>query len=589
MMSESRTTWRDSTVYQIYPATFNEHDERRTGIGSIRGITEKLDYLQELGVDAIWVSPFFVSPFQDGGYDIADYTDVDPDLGSLADIEELIREAHERSIKIMIDFIPNHTSDQHRWFQESRQSKDNPKSDWYIWHDGAADADGKPLYDETGNRLPPNNWASVFSLPEQEKRQNGMMPWLGDEDLTPRISSWRWDETRQQFYLASFARFQPDLNWENPEVVNALQETMRFWLDRGVDGFRIDAVNYIAKNPQFDDEETDTSYAEHTGLNPYDQLIRHQSCGYPGNFHERLSMLISVLKEPRYKHRDLRIIFEAYMEEDQLDEINSLDPDYASTFNFGAIDADWSDSNLTARILQLRSHYGNLPRGAVGNQVLGNHDKPRVATRYGLEQARAAAVYSLMLPGNTFIYNGEELGLTDHHEIPEGVRKDPNGFRDPNRTPILWHHAQPNVGFSNAHPEALYLPINPNDRGKEVSKQLHDPRSHLELYRSALALRRLLQPKVFVSRDVEYSPASSRWHEQVAAYGIIGADHRESVVVTNFSDTEHRVTLANFHHGLGKVALSSHAQNPYRHGSQVLFDEGVSVLPYESVVITELR
>lgn len=576
-MTEAKpSSWQNDIIYQVYPASFNEGSTReQRGIGSLQGIIERLDYLSELGVNAIWVSPFFKSPMRDGGYDISDAQDVNPDFGTIDDAKDLIRAAHERGIKVMIDFIPNHTSDQHEWFQQSRQSRDNPKSDWYVWSDGVIDADG--------NRQPPNNWASVFSLPQLEARKNGEMPELADDEPTPPKSAWTWCEERQQYYLHSFADFQPDLNWHNLEVRAAQKDTMRFWLDLGVDGFRIDAVNYVGKDPGLTNEEQNTAYIEGED-NPYDQLRRYHSCGYPDTFYPYIQEMIDVLKESKYQSRNLRIIFEAYMEQDELRHIDAQDPRYAASFNFGSIDMSWSE-NALARKLQVSAYYAELPDGAIANQVNGNHDKPRKASRHGEVQARAAAVFNLMLPGNIIIYNGEELGLTDHDTIPADRIQDPNGLRDPARTPIIWDHDQPNAGFSGASSSRLYLPQNPADADKAVTLQEGEALSDLSLYRAAIKLRKQTDPIQYIPYTVMQADGVEL-DDSVVGYGVTGADGRENLVLTNFDDSERRVRVALFNYHLGHAALSSIdvSQNP----RQIDFTSAVNLKPYESLVITDL-
>lgn len=576
MTERKSSSWQNDVIYQVYPASFNEDSTReQLGIGSIQGITEKLGYLEELGVDAIWISPFFASPMRDGGYDISNAQDVNPNFGTIEDAKGLIEAAHDRDIRVMIDFIPNHTSDQHEWFQESRQSRDNSKSDWYIWSDGIIDENGQPQ--------PPNNWASVFSLPRLKARRNGELPGLSSDDLTPPKPAWTWCEERQQYYLHSFADFQPDLNWDNPEVRQAQKDVMRFWLDLGVDGFRIDAVNYVGKDPDLTDEEQNTAYREGVD-NPYDQLRRYHSCGYPDKFYPYIQEMIDVLKEPPYKSRDLRIIFEAYMEEDEMRMINEQDPQYASTFNFGAIDMSWGD-NALARKLQMDAYYASLPIGAIGNQVNGNHDKPRKASRHGEVQARAAAVFNLMLPGNVFIYNGEEIGLTDHDSIPPDRIQDPSGLRDPSRTPMVWDNTQPNSGFSKADSSQLYLPINPMDTDKAVSLQVDDAQSSLSLYRAAIKLRSDISPVEYVPHTVMHADGAEL-DDAVVGYGVIGSDGNETLVLTNFDDNERQVRVALFNYRLGQTALSS--IDVAQESRQIDFSSAVSLKPYESLVITDL-
>lgn len=563
--------WENSVVYQVYPWTFNEDEARepQLGHGSIAGITEKLDYLKkDVGVDALWLSPFYPSPMKDGGYDVIDMTAVHEELGTLADFEALVTEAHERDMKIMIDLMPNHTSNEHSWFQESRSSKDNSKADWYIWHDGVVDADG--------NRRPPNNWASVFSLPQLEARKRGELD-VAPGDMTPPISAWTWDDERQQYYLHSFANFQPDLNWSNPDVRAAIKDIMRTWLDRGVDGFRIDAVNYIGKNMDFTDEDTDTAYVEGVD-NPYDQLRRYNSCGYPWTFYRHVREMTDVLYEDKYKDRDTRIILEAYMGEHELKKLNEIAPGKASTFNFGALDLSWQ---APLRWIQARAYYNSLPEGGVANQVNGNHDKPRLASRLGDEAARAAGLHNILLPGMTFIYNGEELGL-HNAKIPKRYIKDPNGLRDPERTPMLWDGHAKHHGFSRTD-RHLYLPLNQADTHLDVAAQRGDPDSSLALYKSAIELKHELTRPRYVSLIAK--TAEGEHHDDVMAYGV-ESDDKRFTVMTNFASREVTAFVPNYAaRAVGSVALSSVAAGGNSIDDSLDLKHGVRLGANEAIVI----
>lgn len=563
--ASNHSFWLGAAVYQIYPWTFNEDEERQPqrGNGSIRGITERLEYLSHLGVNVIWISPFYPSPMIDGGYDIQDYRNIHPDLGTLADFDVMAATARGQGIKTMIDFVPNHTSDQHEWFLKSRSSRDNDKADWYIWHDG--------IEDDEGERHPPNNWASVFSLPQLDRRRRGEMPELHEHDKTPPISAWTFDEQRGQYYLHSFTKEQPDLNWNNPAVREEMKATMRFWLDRGVDGFRVDAVNYIGKDRFLADEPLNDEYVE--GIdNPYDQLQRRHSAGYPDTFYPYIEEMSAVLRESQYEGRDPRIIFEAYMDERSLETINRIAPEVAGTFNFGAMDLPWE---AQFRKAQLDDYYHNLPEGVIANQVNGNHDKPRLVSRIGPRDARAAAVHNLMLPGIPFIYNGEELGLTDA-VVPEDRQKDPNGGRDPERTPIPWDSTRENAGFSHAQSGQLYLPLNEADLDKCADLQLADPKSSFALYHALLGLRS-------TSVAAKYGTYKALYTDD---RDVLGFSRRyegsQVIVLTNFS---HREKVARLHHtrqAIGRSVLSSVTVKDDR---LVDFDKGVSLAPHEAIVV----
>lgn len=563
------STWKNAVVYQVYPWTFAEDTERQPqlGHGSLRGIQQKMSYLERLGVNAIWLSPFYEFPMIDGGYDIANFTSIHPDLGTMEDFDELVKTAHEHSIRLMVDFIPNHTSDKHEWFQKSRQREEG-YDDWYIWHPGTQD--------EQGNRHPPNNWASVFSMPQRRARARGEMDYLRPEEWTPPISAWKWDDVRQEFYLHSFAVEQPDLNWSNPYVRDAMKNVMRFWLDRGVDGFRVDAVNHIGKNMDLPNEEVNTAYNEEWFENPYDQLIRYNSAGYPEPLHEYIWEMCQVLKDEAYEQRDVRLILEAYMGEAELRDLDTITPEVASTFNFGALNTDW---NAQRRKIQMDYYYERLQPRAVGNQVNGNHDKSRLVSRLGDAGARAAAVMNLFLPGMRFIYNGEELGLADDMAIPLERLQDPNGLRDPERTPIPWDDALPNVGFSNAMSEELWLPTNPADQHKAVSRQERNPRSSLALYRAAI---RLCHELPVVNRG-EYISLHTD-NDQVLAYGREDHEGNQVVVLTNFSrDRQGGIKVTDSRFVIGEVVLSS--VNVREDTRKVDLRAGITLEADESLVI----
>lgn len=549
------TAWQNAVVYQVYPRSFQDDGAR--GEGSLRGITSRMDYLQGLGVDAVWISPFYPSPMKDGGYDIADYTGVDPRYGMLSDFEELAETAHKQGMKVMIDLVPNHTSDQHPWFRESRASRDNPKADWYIWHNQRPDGG------------PPNNWASVFSLPQLDARRRGDLQ-IPDGELTPPLSAWQFDSKRQQYYLHSFAPEQPDLNWENPEVREAIKDVMRFWIERGVNGFRVDAVPYIGKDPLFADEELDPAYVE-GDHNPYDQLRRFYSTGYPATFYYYLRELLSVADE--YPERDIRIIFEAYMPQDDIDKIDRLRPRVAGSFNFTRMRALW-DARTHQALLD--DYYGRLPAGAIGNQVNGNHDNPRLVTRLGVIAARLAAFINYTLPGMIFVYNGEEGGFVDV-DVPPDWCDDKLGFRDGCRTPMLWNDG-PNAGFSRAAPDKLWLPIDPAYAATHsLAVQARDPASSLTLYRQLGSLRRdlgALQGNSYTGLLTD-NPA-----------GVVAYARRfrgdQAVVLANFSDRPQTVRAPQAGQVIGRTLLSTYLD---RNDFAVDLEDGAALAPKEAVLV----
>ncbi|MDB5183907.1 MAG: alpha amylase, alpha-glucosidase [Candidatus Saccharibacteria bacterium] len=565
-MTSQKSSWRQAAVYQIYPWSFNEDEGRQPqkGHGSIKGIAEKIPYLrEEVGIDAIWLSPFYPSPMKDGGYDISDLKDVHPDLGTIDDFDELVRVAHHHGVKLMADFVPNHTSDQHEWFQKSR--KRDGYEDWYIWHPGHVD--------ENGERQVPNNWASVFSMPNRQARDRGEMPWLHHDEWTPPVSQWEWDDERQEYYLHSFAKEQPDLNWSNPFVREAMKDAMRFWLDHGVDGFRVDAVNHIGKNMKLPNEEVNTAYNEQWNENPYDQLLRYNSADYPEALHSYIWEMAQVLKDEKYEDRDLRMVLEAYVGESELRDMDAIAPGVASTFNFGRFYIDWSASHQK---IQIDYYYSRLQKTAVGNQVNGNHDKTRVATRLGEDFARTAAIMNLFLPGMRFIYNGEELNLRDA-KIPYERLQDPYGGRDPERTPMIWDTDMPNGGFSNVAPEDLWLPVNEEDLDRSVASQRAQPKSTLSLFREALKLCHKLdavQRGSYVSMHTD--------NDNVLAYSR-RTDDDTVVVLTNFTRETQHVKVFDTDFVIAESILSSN--NVREDLGRVDIRSGITLEPAEALVI----
>ena len=456
-MTDAALWWQHGVIYQIYPRSFR--DTNADGVGDLRGIIEKFDYLAWLGVDAVWISPIFPSPMADFGYDVADYTDIHPLFGDLATFDELVREAHRRDIRVLLDYVPNHSSDRHPWFLESCASRTNPKRDWYVW------ADAKP------DGSCPNNWLSVFGGP-----------------------AWTRDDATGQYYLHSFLKEQPDLNWRNPEVRRAMLDVLRFWLDRGVDGFRIDVAHYVMKDPDLRDNPPNltSDLAQHRSLGPYDaQLHIHDRC-HPdvhGVFRDFRRVLDEYSKErPRMCVGETHVFdwkeWAGYYGA-QLDELHM-------PFNFGLLKARWLGCAVRELIEQVE---GALPPGAWPNWVMGNHDEPRIASRLGPTQGRNAMMLLLTLRGTPTLYYGDEIGMEDV-PIPPEREQDPWGKltpglglgRDPQRTPMQWDGAA-NAGF--CAPGVLpWLPIAADSRRRNVETQRHEARSMLLLTRALLALRR---------------------------------------------------------------------------------------------------
>jgi alpha-glucosidase len=439
--------WQSAVLYQIYPRSFQ--DANGDGVGDLKGIIERLPYLTELGVDALWLSPIFVSPMADFGYDIADYTGIDPLFGTMDDFDALVAAAHARELKVLLDFVPNHTSDQHPWFTESRSSRSNPKRDWYIWRDPALDGG------------PPNNWQSEFGG-----------------------SAWAYDDVSGQYCYHAFLAAQPDLNWRNPQVRAAMHEVLRFWLRRGVDGFRVDVIWHLMKDEHFQDNPPNPQYR--AGDPPHWRFAPLYSADRP-EVHDVIRELRGVIDE--FPERVL--IGEIYLPIEKLVAYYGRDLSGAHLpFNFSLLETPWH----ARRIGELIERYeAALPPGGWPNWVLGNHDRPRVATRVGAGQARAAAVLLLTLRGTPTLYYGDEIGMQQVPIRPDQVR-DPfeknvpgQGLgRDGCRTPMQWD-ASTFSGFSQVVP---WLPLAADHALINVAAERGDPSSLLNLYRRLIDLRR---------------------------------------------------------------------------------------------------
>ncbi|WEX09535.1 alpha-amylase family glycosyl hydrolase [Chelativorans sp. AA-79] len=446
--SETEPWWQRGVIYQVYPRSFQDSDG--DGIGDLRGIIDRLDYLVWLGVDAIWVSPIFPSPMADFGYDIADYRGIDPRFGTVADFDRLLLEAHRRGLRVLLDFVPNHTSDRHPWFLESRSSRQNPRRDFYLWHDAAPDGG------------PPNNWRSEFGG-----------------------SAWQWDEHTGQYYYHAFLKEQPDLNWRNPQVRREMYDILRFWLDKGVDGFRVDVMWHLIKDAEFRDNPPNPDWTEE--MPPHKKVLPLYSTDQP-EVHEVVSEMRGVLEE---YGSDRLLIGEIYLPVARLVGYYGRDLRGAHLpFNFHLIQAQWDARHIERQIAEYEAA---LPEGGWPNWVLSNHDKPRIAARVGRKQARVAAMMLLTLRGTPTIYYGDEIGMDDV-PIPADRVQDPferrvpgKGFgRDPQRTPMQWDRGA-NAGFTIGSP---WLPL-ASDRDKfNVEAEREDPRSVLALYRRLLGLRR---------------------------------------------------------------------------------------------------
>lgn len=520
-MSEKQHSswWQNGIIYQVYPRSFQ--DSNGDGVGDLKGILHRLGYLQWLGVNAIWMSPVFQSPMKDFGYDISDYLNIDPIFGDMADFDALITAIHQRGMKLIIDFVPNHTSDQHPWFIESRSSVDNPKRDWYIW---------QPAREEGS---PPNNWLSMFGG-----------------------SAWQWDEPTKAYYYHAFLKEQPDLNFRNPDVLNAMLDIMRFWLNKGVDGFRVDVIWHLIKDKLLRDNPANPDYTPQ--MADYDSLLPVYSTDQP-EVHQVVSRMRQLLDQ--YDQR--MMIGEIYLPVDKLVVYYGTAESRGAhlPFNFLLIQTPWNAKQIAALI---DKYEGLLPADGWPNWVLGNHDQPRIASRIGLQQARVAAMLLLTLRGTPTIYYGDELGMADV-VIPAGEIRDPQGLnmpdknlsRDPARTPMPWSK-NPNGGFTNGKP---WLRLDTSHETINVDCEKQDPASMLALYKDLIALRQQ-EPALYAGN---YIPVYS--DQQLIAYQRENEDADSFLVVLNLTHqparfkpphpvTKGRVVLSTTGEATGREAES---------------------------------
>lgn len=508
--------WRGGVIYQIYPRSFA--DSNGDGIGDLPGITAHLDYVASLGVDGIWLSPFFTSPMKDFGYDVSDYCDVDPMFGKLADFKALVARAHELGLKVMIDQVLSHSSDQHPWFVESRSSTTNPKADWYIW------ADAK----EDGN--PPNNWLSIFGG-----------------------SAWQWDTRRCQYYMHNFLTSQPDLNFHNPQVQTALLETVKFWLDLGVDGYRLDTVNFYVHDAQLRNNpprgRPDGTDAAVTAVNPYGWQWHKYDKSQP----ENLEFL-----------RKLRALLDQYPNTTMVGEIGDDDglarlAEYTRggdklhmAYCFDLLGPEHSAPYLHGVI----SRFESISEGGWPCWALSNHDVVRVATRWGgsapdMAKLKLAAAMQLSLRGSSCIYQGDELGLPEAEIAFEDIQ-DPYGItmwpefkgRDGCRTPMPWDGKAADLGFApaGAAKSKPWLPVAESQRALAVSEQDGVKDSLLTYYRQILQWRKT-QPAI-QRGDLQLLPVS----DQVFAF-VRSLEGARVLCVFNFSATGTRYALPADLHG----------------------------------------
>ena len=437
--------WQKGVIYQIYPRSFQ--DSNGDGVGDLNGVNARLDYLVSLGVDALWLSPFYPSPMADFGYDIADYCAVDPLFGTLDDFDQLAANAHRLGLKLIVDLVPNHTSMQHPWFMESSASHESAKRDWYIWREPAPGGG------------PPNNWLSHFGG-----------------------SAWTYDAVTGQYYYHAYLSSQPDLNWRNPDVRAAMHDVMRFWLKRGVDGFRVDVMWHLMKDATFRDNPPNPNYRQ--GRPGIERLTEMYSTDRP-EVHEIVAGLRQVVDE----YQDRVLIGEIYLPIERLVTYYGEGLRGAHLpFNFHLIECPWNAAAIAALI---NSYEMALPNGAWPNWVIGNHDRARIAGRVGEEGARLAALLLLTLRGTPTLYYGDELGLPQVPIVPDLVqdpwgKTEPAMGRDPCRTPFAWSPDAPAAGFSAVDP---WLPLHHDWLTRNREQMETDTTSILTLYRHLLRFR----------------------------------------------------------------------------------------------------
>ncbi|XP_065088375.1 maltase 2-like [Ochlerotatus camptorhynchus] len=555
--SDSRDWWQDTVFYQIYPRSYMDSDG--DGVGDLRGITSKLQHLRDAGIGATWMSPIFRSPMVDFGYDIADYMAIQPEYGTMEEFDGMMQEANRLGIRVVLDFVPNHSSDQCEWFLRS-VSRDPEYENFYVWHDGRENPTG-------GEPLPPNNWQSVF---------------YG--------SAWTYHPQRRQFYLHQFTKEQPDLNFRNPAVVQRMDEVMRFWLGKGVAGFRIDAVNHLFEVEDFRDEPE-------TGTDP-DPL----SYGFTHHYYTKD---LPEVYDTVYHWRSLldgwtqdhggpaRIMMtEAYA------NITFTMKYYRSTdgtrlgshmpFNFLLITDLNRASSSQDFIFTINKWLTYMPRDQEANWVIGNHDQPRVGSRYGTERIDSINMLLMTLPGIAVTYYGEEIGMEDFKDIPREDTRDPTArninnqifidfSRDPERTPFQWDDSM-NGGFSTA--SKTWLPINPNYVELNLKNQKQAEKSHYKTYQLLVELRKY---DTFRKGTIQLIP----YNDEVVLFIRELTNHDSFVVVLNLGPREQLVDLSIFPRLSQhlKVAVAS-SSSSISTGDSVERDR-LLIEPYDALVLQE--
>lgn len=501
--------WKEAVAYQVYPRSFM--DSNGDGIGDLQGMISKLDYLKDLGIDVIWICPMYKSPNDDNGYDISDYQDIMDEFGTMADFDQLLAETHKRGMKLIIDLVINHTSDEHQWFIESRESKDSPKRDWYIWRDGKDGAE-------------PNNWESIFGG-----------------------SAWEYDEKTDQYFLHIFSRKQPDLNWENQDVRTALYDMINWWLDKGIDGFRVDAISHIKK------EEGLKDMPNPEGVQYVSSFDKHMNV-------DGIQTFLEELKNETFSKYDIMTVGEANgvsIEEADL-WVGEEQGKFNMVFQFEHLDL-WDSEKKALDLAKLKNTFTRWQKGLEGHGwnalFIENHDKARIVSTWGddkqywRESATALASMYFLMQGTPFIYQGQEIGMTnvqfpsieDYDDVAiknlYKIRRE-NGVsheeimdfiwatsRDNSRTPMQWSAAG-NAGFSTGNP---WIGTNPNYKEVNVEDQLQDPDSILHFYKKMIEMKKANEIFTYGTYDLVLED-----HAQIYAYTRT-MDEKQALVISNLT------------------------------------------------------
>jgi glycosidase len=488
----SQKWWQKTIIYQIYPRSFQ--DTNGDGIGDLKGITSRLDYFRYMHVGALWINPIFSSPMKDFGYDISNYTNIDPIFGTLEDFDELVSEAHKRELKIILDFVPNHTSDKHPWFVESRKSKGNPKRDWYVWADGVSGG-------------PPNNWQSRFGG-----------------------SAWKYDNETGQYYFHQYLPEQPDLNYRNSDVIKSMKDILTFWLEKGVDGFRFDAVKFLLEDPLLRNEPC----LDKHNTDCHNPSYRDLNHSFTGNLPE----IHDILKEWRkhiesYSEKQKLVVIEVY---DAVPTVMSYYGDMDECdfpFNFLLVklpQQNWTGTGINTTISQWLEA---SPDGAWPNWVVGNHDNPRTASKLGIGMSALVNMLLLTLPGTPTSYYGDEIGMTDVL-VPINQTQDPKGIndwtrsRDPERSPMQWDSSL-NAGFTSGN--RPWLPLASNWTSVNVEREKHDNGSILNVYRHLAAFR----ASVTALQGIVYAPVYADKNLYLFRRGDY-SDAHQYIIAVNLGD-----------------------------------------------------